>query len=288
MSQVSASSLPRLRLVPEETAPPDVAAIYEETRDLLGIPWTAAIFQAYAMYPPLLRLAWAELKPNVVTLNFREDARQIRAQAHSSIVEVYRPGYDRAQVKRWGGDPRAIASLCDTFNYGNPKLLICARSISLSLEGRQIAEQEETDLRPDQPPSDEAKYRHRRIEMVDPGNPPAPVAPIFDDIKQTLGLPLVNSDYRALSRWPQYFHHAWEDLKPAIQSDGYQRVRQSLALAADEAADQLEEPVIISPDILRDEGVPADELDNLVRLVRLFAELLPGLILNVEAFRLPL
>ena len=46
--------------------------------------------------------------------------------------------------------------------------------------------------------------------------------------------------------------------------------------------------MIISPDILRDEGVSAGELDNLLRLVRLFAELLPGLILTVEAFRLPL
>jgi hypothetical protein len=97
-------------------------------------------------------------------------------------------------------------------------------------------------------------------------------------------LPLVNSDYRALARWPEYFHHAWEDLKGAIQSSPYQLARDALAEAGDAAADRLEEPVTISRDILRREGVPAAELENLVRVAGLFADLLPGLILNVEGF----
>jgi hypothetical protein len=285
MSQSRTGTLPRLQLVPEDGAPPDVAAIYEETRDLLGIPWTAAIFQGYAMYPPFLRLAWAELKPNVVTLEFRADARQLREQAAAAMQALYQPGYDRSQVEGWGGDPHAIRMVCETFNYGNPKLLICARAVSRSLQGlRHPGPSEDTDLRPEKPPPGEEHIRHRRIDLVDPGNPPALVAPIFRDIQQTLGLPLVNSDYRALARWPEYFHHAWEDLKGAIQSSPYQLARDALAEAGDAAADRLEEPVTISLDILRREGVPAAELENLVRVAGLFADLLPGLILNVEGF----
>ncbi len=286
MSQVRTGTLPRLQLVPEDTAPPDMAAIYEETRNFLGIPWTAAIFQGYAMYPPLLRLAWAELRPNVVTLEFHADARQLREQAAAAMQALYRPGYDRSQVERWGGDPHRIRAVGETFNYGNPKLLICARAVSRSLEGRRNdALREETDLRPAEPPPGEERIRHRRIDMVDPVNPPAVVAPTFLDIKQTLGLPLVNSDYRALARWPEYLHHAWEDLKATVQSPPYAHACDALALSADAAADRLEEPVTISPDILRREGVPATELENLVRVARLFADLLPGLILNVEGFR---
>jgi hypothetical protein len=287
MSQSRAGTLPRLQLVSEDSAPPDIAAIYEETRDLLGIPWTAAIFQGYAMYPPLLRLAWAELKANVVTFEFRADARQLREQAAAAMQHLYRPGYDRSQVEGWGGDPHAIRIVCETFNYGNPKLLICARAVSRSLEGlRRPGPSDDTDLRPEKPPPGEEHIRHRRIDLVDPAHPPALVAPIFRDILKTLGLPLVNSDYRALARWPEYFHHAWEDLKVAILSSPYQLARDALAEAGDGAADRLEEPVTISLDILRREGVPVAELDNLVRMARLFADLLPGLILNVEGFRL--
>ncbi len=286
MSQVRTGTLPRLQLVLEDTAPPDVAAIYEETRNLLGIPWTAAIFQGYAMYPPLLRLAWAELKPNVVTLEFHADARQLREQAAAAMQALYQPGYDRSQVEYWGGDPHAIRTVCETFNFGNPKLLICARAVSRSLEGhRSDALREETDLRPAEPPPGEERIRHRRIDLVDLVNPSPVAAPTFLDIKQTLGLPLVNSDYRALARWPEYFHHAWEDLKVAIPSAPYQQACDALAQAGDAAADRLEEPVTTSPDILRREGVPAAELDNLVRVARLFADLLPGLILNVEGCR---
>lgn len=289
MGQARTGTLPRIELRPEERAPADIRAIYEEIKDRLGIPWLPAIFQAYAMYPPLLRLAWAELKPSVVTLDFRGDAREIRALAERSMAAIYRPAYDRAQLERWQGDVHAILTLCETFNYGNPKLLICARAVSRGMEGRRTSvERDEPDLRPDRPPPEEDKIRHRRIEMVDAVNPPAAVARIFDDIKQTLGLPLVNSDYRGLARWPEYFHHAWEDLRPTIQSEAYGRARQQVANAGDAAAEQLEEPVTLTPDILRRDGVPAGEMDNLVRLVRLFADLLPGLILNVEGFRLPL
>ena len=39
------------------------------------------------------------------------------------------------------------------------------------------------------------------------------VRAVYDDIMATLGLPFVNTDYRALARWPSYFALAWSDLK---------------------------------------------------------------------------
>jgi hypothetical protein len=34
---------------------------------------------------------------------------------------------------------------------------------------------------------------------------------VFDDVKTALGLPFLNTDYRALARWPSYFALAWAD-----------------------------------------------------------------------------
>ena len=39
----------------------------------------------------------------------------------------------------------------------------------------------------------------------------APTRALYDDIKTVLGLPFVNTDYRAFARWPSYFHRAWAD-----------------------------------------------------------------------------
>ena len=36
-----------------------------------------------------------------------------------------------------------------------------------------------------------------------------------------LGLPFLNTDYRALPRWPSYFDVAWRALKPLIGASTY-------------------------------------------------------------------
>lgn len=131
----------RLQPVSEKEATGEIPEIYESTKDLLGIPWTAAIFQGYAMYPALLRRAWAELRPSVVTLAFREDARRLREQADGALDEIYQPGYGPAEVELWGGDLSRIRELVEIFNYGNAKLFLCATAITRSLEGNPIAGQ---------------------------------------------------------------------------------------------------------------------------------------------------
>ena len=41
-------------------------------------------------------------------------------------------------------------------------------------------------------------------------------AALYSDVRQTLGLPFVNTDYRAFARWPSYFDPAWTDLRSII------------------------------------------------------------------------
>ncbi len=280
---MATQAFPRLKPVPEKEATGEIARIYQETRDALGIPWTAAIFQGYATYPALLRLAWDELQPNVVTGAFRGDSRVLRGHAAQAMERIYRPGYEVKEVRAWGADPEQIRELLDTFNYGNPKLLLCATAIARGLEGRPGGATGE--LAPAPVPPEEAAIRRRNIEMVDAQSPPADVASAFEDIKRTLNLPLVNSDYRALARWPEYLRRAWQDLKPVIGSGEYRRERDLLAHQADAAVDRFGSPVILSGGTLAREGVPEGELDNVVQIARLFYRLLPGLILNVEGFK---
>jgi hypothetical protein len=45
---------------------------------------------------------------------------------------------------------------------------------------------------------------------------------VFDDVKTALGLPFLNTDYRALARWPSYFALAWADLRPRLQRGEYE------------------------------------------------------------------
>ena len=47
------------------------------------------------------------------------------------------------------------------------------------------------------------------------------MASMYEDIRETLGLPFVNTDYRAFARWPSYFAPAWADLKGALTGPSY-------------------------------------------------------------------
>jgi hypothetical protein len=47
---------------------------------------------------------------------------------------------------------------------------------------------------------------------------------VFDDVKTALGLPFLNTDYRALARWPSYFALAWADLRPRLRRGEYETI----------------------------------------------------------------
>ena len=45
----------------------------------------------------------------------------------------------------------------------------------------------------------------------------------FELIKDKIGLPFLNTDYRAFARWPTYFNCAWKGLNNKVQTDLYEK-----------------------------------------------------------------
>ncbi|WP_375505870.1 SDR family NAD(P)-dependent oxidoreductase [uncultured Nostoc sp.] len=62
---------------------------------------------------------------------------------------------------------------------------------------------------------------------------------VYQDIKQTLGVPIVNSDYQALARWPVFFLAAWSDIKLWRKRPEYQLLVQDVVQKAEEATSRL-------------------------------------------------
>jgi hypothetical protein len=52
--------------------------------------------------------------------------------------------------------------------------------------------------------------------------------PIFDDIQQTLRVPLVNLIFRTLANYPDYFEHMWEGLSPTFRTKAFEKAADSL------------------------------------------------------------
>jgi hypothetical protein len=100
-----------------------------------------------------------------------------------------------------------------------------------------------------------------------------------------LELPFVNSDYKAMARWPSYLRLAWEALKPRLAEPEYVRARQRLHTRAVQLIDHLPFPFAVDRGAAMALGMTAAEIEELARTAALFQWLLSGLILNVTYFR---
>ena len=108
---------------------------------------------------------------------------------------------------------------------------------------------------------------------------------LYDDLKSTIGLPFLNTDYRALARWPSYFDVAWRSLKPLIGTPAYdeavERVHKkavALVLALPNPGELTRAKLVAAAD--EDTGT-----ESVLDVVRLFQWLLPGLVVNVAFMR---
>ena len=113
-----------------------------------------------------------------------------------------------------------------------------------------------------------------------------PTRALYDDVKAVLGLPFVNTDYRALARWPSYFALAWSDLRELAGGAAHEAICAVYHdLAVDALAERLANPGALDAASLRAAAEADAPLDEVRDVVRLFQWLLPGLAVNVAFFR---
>jgi len=109
---------------------------------------------------------------------------------------------------------------------------------------------------------------------------------IYDDIKEALRLPIINTDYRALARWPTYFALAWGDLRPVIGHEPREALCQAVhSRAVELVARHLPNPGGLNCERLLEAARQDAEPEEILHVVRLFQWLLPGLIVNIAFFR---
>jgi len=92
----------------------------------------------------------------------------------------------------------------------------------------------------------------------------------------------VNTDYRALARWPSYWALAWSDLRQQVVSPEYEQICQGYhnrCLA--QIGHQLPNPGGLSAEKLRAAAAMDAPLREVIEMSRLFQWLLPGLVTNV-------
>jgi hypothetical protein len=260
---------------------------FRDIKSALRVPLVNLIFQAWAAYPRFLDITWRRLRPSVLTIEFSELAGAINAKVREGTDSW--PIADHADLLRTRSvgenELQRMREIVDLFTEVNPKLAILANAVDMALNripvggvGTKGPHREEERERP-------KEFRGVRFSLIEERDAPPRVRSIYEDMKITLGLPFIETEYRAMASYPDWLEVWWKDCKPLTQDEQYQALGADIAKSAVEAAKLLPHRLYLSDDLIESCGIDETKRTELRRSNGTFVRLLPGLIMNLEIAR---
>ena len=273
--------IPAIHPVPEFAVSGSRAAVYERTKTGLGVPWMGVVAMAFAHYPQFYDNLWSAMEPITGTKAFEKACRSLRDVAERE-AEALEPSPLVSQLSAHGYGAQEIEDIraCnEIFSGGNMPYILMATLARYLLEGNAWPGDRDltrvTSPRPNYPKPPLMEAHHVSNDL----------AALYDDLRAALGLPFVNTDYRAFARWPSYFTMAWQDLSPRLSEAVYATRVERVHQAAVDLVVSLPNPTGLTPGALRDAAISDTSFEEVLSVVRLFQWLLPGLAVNVAFFR---
>jgi hypothetical protein len=274
----------RLPLVRESDAAGRTLEIYQEIKASLGVPHVNLIFQAYGVHPQFLDLAWKSLQPAIETREFFLCAERIRGEAYTAIHNYFSvPDLCSSirDVHFSAGAQHELTDAVELFHYNNPLLLLIA-AVQL-----QAFEDGPTHQRTAQRGAEHPVFTSKPIKITEEAAP-APIRKLYDDIKRTLGVSVVNTDYQAFARWPDFLSLYWNSLKPIVSFPLFAENKHALTESAMALATDLPNAPQLTVEHMQDAGLGPEEISAAIHITEEFLDLLSGLILNIAVAKIGL
>jgi len=267
----------RIVLVPESEAQGRVLEIYQEIKAALGIPQVNLLFQAYGAYPKFLELHWQAIKPILGTAEFFQFAERLRGEAYTRAHNYFAVPDFCEEVKEMQltqGARQELTEIVELFHYNNPLLLLIVTAQMHAFDEAPLVQRQSSGpavhpvftQKPCSVPEERASERVKRV---------------YEDIKRTLRLNFINSDYRALGRFPDFLEAYWEAMKPALALPIYSEHKRRLRESAFSLVAELPFTPQLNIQQMQDAGLEEQEITDIVRITEQFIDLISGLILNV-------
>lgn len=265
--------------VAEYEARGEIERVYHEIKQILRVTGVNLNFRKWAAHGDFLPLVWDTMRPNVETVAFESAADRVRVGAVQAAAEIGRPG-TQTGVSLGESQRFQIGAALDLYHYVNPKLLVFTSAVSLLLKGEEVGCVGTTES---ERLARGAPATMAAMEMESDAPDSRDLQELYNDIKETLSLQSINSDYRTLALWPDYFSSAWQRLKPIVQTREHRSAAERLRDTSRTLARGLPHPVSLDRQSVEDAGV---DIAEVVDVTESFEEILPALILNVSLLQL--
>ncbi len=276
--------IPAVHPMPEYLASGQRAEWYQDTKQVLQVPWMGVVTMAYAHYPTFFGELWRGLKPLCQSRSFVAAFMDLRDTVESRTAEL-NPSSVIGPLTAMGYAPReidAIRQMNTVFSHGNQLYVLIATIARHLLEiGDMTGSEDAEPFKGIHAPGITVPFMLMEYHHAD-----EPTRVVFEDIKATLQLPFVNTGYRAFARWPSYFALAWNGLRDKVGTSLHEEITRTCHdRAAKLAAEALPNPGGLSSKALRQAAEADAGVDEIIQVCRLFQWLIPGLITNVAYFR---
>jgi hypothetical protein len=268
---------PNLKLAPEP--PPDarVAGLFAEIKDALGVPYAGLLFRAYGVHPGYLELFWQQIRPAAADAQFFAIAERLRASAYTRVYSYFSVPDFRLRGAEMRLSPAALDELRSTVDlifYHNSLQLLLAAVVLQALD-RPVGRASES------PQTAEHPLFAVQPVLIDETAATPRVLHIYDEIKRVLGAPIVNADFRAFARFPDFLEDYWAVLRPMFDSPLFSESRfgvQDIALAA---ARDFPAAVDLRKERLENAGIDDDAIAHVIRATELFVKIFSTALLNL-------
>jgi hypothetical protein len=275
--------IPPLDPVPEFMAEGELKARYEDMKAVFRVPWMGVVTMSFAHYRAFYDALWQGARTLCASCDFAEACHRLRHSVEEKVNALGPPPLRKrlAQIGYAQRELQEIDESIEIFSAGNFPYILLATLARLLLEGGEL--QTPRDICIQTGPA--SPTTAGKLVLMEYHHADASTRLAFDDVKTALGLPFLNTDYRALARWPSYFALAWADLRPRLQRGEYEMLVTEIHEAAVSTVQALPNYGNLRGEALRAAAGSSAPEGEVLSVVRLFQWLLPGLATNIAFFR---
>jgi hypothetical protein len=220
--------------VPERDAEGLVAGLYEDIREVLGLPLVPLVYRHLAVEPPRLETAWRELRPNLLDAAVEAGASGLVESASLDVPSLPPRSLRAAGVEETALE--AVAGTLEAYNHANPRNLIALLALLHGAPGTGAPR---------------ASGRQPRawdvLPMADLDGLDEPVRALLEEMAAAVASrgeeSLVPSLYRHLAHHPGLLALAWVAVRPAVEGRAVARRANVVARKAGRLARALPHPV---------------------------------------------
>jgi Halocarboxylic acid dehydrogenase DehI len=273
----------KLNLVREREAQGRTREIFDEVRHSLRVPGIPILYQAYAAFPEFLDLHWRAFKPLLASGGLFSLADRLRGEAYTRVHNYFQLDDlcgPLDQMSFSSGAKNQLGEVIELFNFKDAPVLLMASTQLLAFD-QAIAHGEP----PVAATIDLQMFREKPV-LVEENVASPEIKRIYDEMKRVLGLPVLNSDYQAFARWPDFLAEYWRALKPIVQSPAYREQQRALCESSEAAAKELQLSTDFGFDALENVGLTGKHIEAIVRTTRILQNVFSGLVLNVSAAKI--